>query len=80
MLSLEAKVENVLCGWVLNFILLTVFQENESVYYISSKDISEGETLKVWYAPYYAQKMNKGLLKPDQTYENRLKDIGKINL
>lgn len=60
--------------------LLNVLQENESIYYVSSKDIPEGEILKVWYAPYYAKKMDKELLKPDKTYENKLKDIGRNNL
>lgn len=32
------------------------------LYYVAIKDVAEGEELKVWYAPYYAKLMEKGVL------------------
>lgn len=32
------------------------------LYYVVIKDIAEGEELKVWYSPYYAKLMKKGVL------------------
>ncbi|VEN42218.1 unnamed protein product [Callosobruchus maculatus] len=41
---------------------LISYQESDDLYYVAIRDINVGEELKVWYAPYYATKMNKHLL------------------
>ncbi|KAG5876662.1 hypothetical protein JTB14_027139 [Gonioctena quinquepunctata] len=43
---------------------LICYQDGEDLYYVTVKDIYEGEQLKVWYSPYYATKMQRCLLKP----------------
>ncbi|CAG9859529.1 unnamed protein product [Phyllotreta striolata] len=40
------------------------YQEGEDIFYVTVKEISKGEDLKVWYSPYYATKMKTNILKP----------------
>ncbi|XP_074111567.1 uncharacterized protein LOC141535507 [Cotesia typhae] len=42
----NAKEQNLIC-----------YQSNQEIYYTVSREIPAGEELRVWYAPYYAQKM-----------------------
>ncbi|XP_043927885.1 PR domain zinc finger protein 15 [Protopterus annectens] len=42
---------------------LTAFQHDNDVYFTTSKDISPGTELRVWYAAFYAKKMEKPVLK-----------------
>ncbi|XP_044268277.1 PR domain zinc finger protein 15-like [Tribolium madens] len=53
---------------------LICYQDSGEIYYVAIKDIRIGETLKVWYAPYYAQKMNKPVLSP-KTDDDPLKNV-----
>ncbi|EFA02991.2 hypothetical protein TcasGA2_TC010410 [Tribolium castaneum] len=53
---------------------LICYQEKGEIYYVAIKDIRIGETLKVWYAPYYAQKMNKAILAP-KVADDPLKNV-----
>uniref|UniRef100_A0A6P7F266 Zinc finger protein 62-like n=1 Tax=Diabrotica virgifera virgifera TaxID=50390 RepID=A0A6P7F266_DIAVI len=46
------------------------YQDGEDIYYVTVKDICEGEALKVWYSPYYAAKMEKKTWKPSSNDEN----------
>ncbi|XP_053311705.1 PR domain zinc finger protein 15 isoform X2 [Spea bombifrons] len=43
---------------------LTAFQHGGDVYFTTSRDIAAGTELRVWYAAFYARKMEKPLLKP----------------
>lgn len=36
---------------------------------MSIRDIPQGEFLKVWYSPFYAQKMDKNVLAPAKVVE-----------
>lgn len=42
------------------------FQDQEELFFVSIRDIPEGEPLKVWYSPYYALMMKKELLNQPQ--------------
>ncbi|XP_069492133.1 PR domain zinc finger protein 15 isoform X2 [Ambystoma mexicanum] len=42
---------------------LTAFQHNEDIYFTTSRDIPPGTELRVWYAAFYAKKMEKPVLK-----------------
>ncbi|CAG9829532.1 unnamed protein product [Diabrotica balteata] len=55
----DFKEQNVIC-----------YQDGEDIYYVTVKDICEGEALKVWYSPYYAAKMQKDTWKPSSNDEN----------
>ncbi|XP_056415696.1 PR domain zinc finger protein 15 isoform X3 [Hyla sarda] len=43
---------------------LTAYQHGNDVYFTTSRDIAAGTELRVWYAAFYARKMEKPLLKP----------------
>ncbi|KAM4700014.1 PR domain zinc finger protein 15 isoform 2-T2 [Discoglossus pictus] len=43
---------------------LTAFQQGSDIYFTTSRDIAAGTELRVWYAAFYARKMEKPLLKP----------------
>ncbi|XP_047420360.1 PR domain zinc finger protein 15 isoform X1 [Sciurus carolinensis] len=42
---------------------LTAFQQGSDVYFTTSRDIPPGTELRVWYAAFYAKKMDKPMLK-----------------
>jgi hypothetical protein len=42
---------------------LTAYQHGSDVYFTTSKDIPAGTELRVWYAAFYAKKMDKPMLK-----------------
>ncbi|XP_038616531.1 PR domain zinc finger protein 15 [Tachyglossus aculeatus] len=42
---------------------LTAFQHNSDIYFTTSRDIPPGTELRVWYAAFYAKKMEKPVLK-----------------
>ncbi|XP_078512937.1 PR domain zinc finger protein 15 isoform X6 [Lissotriton helveticus] len=42
---------------------LTAFQHDDDIYFTTSRDIPAGTELRVWYAAFYAKKMEKPLLK-----------------
>lgn len=42
---------------------LTAFQQGSDVYFTTSCDIPPGTELRVWYAAFYAKKMDKPMLK-----------------
>lgn len=42
---------------------LTAFQHGGDVYFTTSRDIPPGTELRVWYAAFYAKKMDKPMLK-----------------
>lgn len=42
---------------------LTAFQHGSDVYFTTSRDIPAGTELRVWYAAFYAKKMDKPMLK-----------------
>lgn len=42
---------------------LTAFQHGNDVYFTTSRDIPPGAELRVWYAAFYAKKMDKPMLK-----------------
>ncbi|XP_019869816.2 PR domain zinc finger protein 15 [Aethina tumida] len=58
---------------------LICYQDNSDIYYGTTKEIKPGECLKVWYAPFYAQKMNNTLLKPELPINENNNDVD-INL
>ncbi|KAI4464477.1 zinc finger and btb domain-containing [Holotrichia oblita] len=41
---------------------LICYQDDSKIFFMSIRDISVGEYLKVWYSPFYGQKMNKNML------------------
>ncbi|KAM4795603.1 PR domain zinc finger protein 15 [Rhinophrynus dorsalis] len=43
---------------------LTAFQHGNDIYFTTSCDIESGTELRVWYAAFYARKMEKPMLKP----------------
>ncbi|OCT91308.1 PR domain zinc finger protein 15 isoform X2 [Xenopus laevis] len=43
---------------------LTAFQHGHDIYFTTSQDIALGAELRVWYAAFYARRMEKALLKP----------------
>ncbi|XP_072378905.1 uncharacterized protein [Diabrotica undecimpunctata] len=55
----DFREQNIIC-----------YQDGEDIYYLTVKDICEGEALKVWYSPYYAAKMQKETWKPSSNDEN----------
>ena len=42
---------------------LTAYQHGDDVYFTTSRDIPPGAELRVWYAAFYAKKMDKPMLK-----------------
>lgn len=42
---------------------LTAYQHGNDVYFTTSRDIPPGAELRVWYAAFYAKKMDKPMLK-----------------
>lgn len=42
---------------------LTAYQHGDDVYFTTSRDIPPGTELRVWYAAFYAKKMDKPMLK-----------------
>lgn len=42
---------------------LTAYQHGSDVYFTTSRDIPAGTELRVWYAAFYAKKMDKPMLK-----------------
>lgn len=42
---------------------LTAFQHDNDIYFTTSRDIPPGTELRVWYAAFYAKKMEKPVLK-----------------
>ncbi|KAM4045251.1 PR domain zinc finger protein 15 [Anomaloglossus baeobatrachus] len=51
---------------------LTAFQHGNDIYFTTSRDIAAGTELRVWYAAFYARKMEKPLLKPPLTSLNEV--------
>ncbi|XP_056632942.1 PR domain zinc finger protein 15-like isoform X1 [Diorhabda sublineata] len=49
---------------------LICYQDGEDIYYVTIKDIYLNETLKIWYSPYYASKMNRDILIPINNNKN----------
>lgn len=43
---------------------LTAYQRGSDVYFTTLRDIPPGTELRVWYAAFYAKKMDKPMLKP----------------
>uniref|UniRef100_A0A8C9RQV9 PR/SET domain 15 n=1 Tax=Scleropages formosus TaxID=113540 RepID=A0A8C9RQV9_SCLFO len=43
---------------------LTAYQQDDEVYFNTSRDLQPGAELRVWYGAFYAKKMEKPLLKP----------------
>nr|DBA34537.1 TPA: hypothetical protein GDO54_002088 [Pyxicephalus adspersus] len=52
---------------------LTAFQHGNDIFFTTSRDIAAGTELRVWYAAFYARKMEKPLLKPPMPCHN---DVG----
>ncbi|CAO1411089.1 unnamed protein product [Diamesa serratosioi] len=58
------------CNWMIHVDIakfsneqnLICYQENDQIYYTSTRDIELGDILKVWYAPSYAKRMGMNLL------------------
>ncbi|CAH0393851.1 unnamed protein product [Bemisia tabaci] len=48
---------------------LVAYQVDQKIYYSITKNVNVGDELKVWYAPFYAAKLNKRLLPPGDTEE-----------
>ncbi|XP_064412935.1 PR domain zinc finger protein 15 [Latimeria chalumnae] len=42
---------------------LTAYQQNNNIYFTTSRDIQPGTELRVWYAAFYAKRMEKPVLK-----------------
>nr|XP_022918955.1 zinc finger protein 271-like isoform X1 [Onthophagus taurus] len=57
---------------------LICYQKENNLYYATTCDIFRGETLKVWYSPFYAKLMNKELLKKSVVKENVDYDINTL--
>nr|XP_023017751.1 PR domain zinc finger protein 15-like [Leptinotarsa decemlineata] len=58
---------------------LICYQDGDDLYYVTIRDILEGEQLKVWYSPYYATKMQKSLLMPTiQQDESNITDLAVV--
>ncbi|KAM9320391.1 PR domain zinc finger protein 15 [Gastrophryne carolinensis] len=51
---------------------LTAFQHGTDIYFTTSQDIAAGSELRVWYAAFYARKMEKSLLKPPVPAHNEV--------
>ncbi|XP_063812753.1 LOW QUALITY PROTEIN: PR domain zinc finger protein 15 [Pseudophryne corroboree] len=51
---------------------LTAFQHGNEIYFTTSQDIAAGTELRVWYAAFYARKMEKPLLKPPMPSNNEV--------
>ncbi|XP_071994921.1 PR domain zinc finger protein 15 isoform X2 [Engystomops pustulosus] len=51
---------------------LTAFQHGNDIYFTTSRDIAAGMELRVWYAAFYARKMEKPLLKPPMPLHNEV--------
>ncbi|XP_068126484.1 PR domain zinc finger protein 15 isoform X2 [Hyperolius riggenbachi] len=51
---------------------LTAFQHGSDIYFTTSQDIAPGTELRVWYAAFYARKMEKPLLKPPMPCRNEV--------
>ncbi|XP_075053386.1 PR domain zinc finger protein 15 isoform X2 [Mixophyes fleayi] len=51
---------------------LTAFQHGSEIYFTTSRDIAAGTELRVWYAAFYARKMEKPLLKPPMPSHNEV--------
>ncbi|XP_019331966.1 PR domain zinc finger protein 15 isoform X1 [Alligator mississippiensis] len=49
---------------------LTAFQHDSDIYFTTSRDIPPGTELRVWYAAFYAKKMEKPVLKQVTTIAN----------
>ncbi|KAJ8403819.1 hypothetical protein AAFF_G00346870 [Aldrovandia affinis] len=43
---------------------LTAYQRDDEVYFNTSQDVQPGSELRVWYGAFYAQKMDKPVLRP----------------
>ncbi|KAG5681710.1 hypothetical protein PVAND_011120 [Polypedilum vanderplanki] len=58
------------CNWMIHVDIakysneqnLMAYQENDQIYYTSTRDIELGDILKVWYSPSYATRMGVSLL------------------
>ncbi|KAM5180930.1 PR domain zinc finger protein 15 isoform 1-T1 [Mantella aurantiaca] len=51
---------------------LTAFQHGGDIFFTTSRDIAAGTELRVWYAAFYARKMEKPLLKPPMPCHNEV--------
>ncbi|XP_040278971.1 PR domain zinc finger protein 15 isoform X2 [Bufo bufo] len=51
---------------------LTAFQQGNDIYFTTSRDIAAGMEMRVWYAAFYARKMEKPLLKPPMPSHNEV--------
>ncbi|KAG9469775.1 hypothetical protein GDO78_019689 [Eleutherodactylus coqui] len=51
---------------------LTAFQHGNDIYFTTSRDIAAGTELRVWYAAFYARKMEQPLLKPPMPSHNEV--------
>lgn len=49
---------------------LTAFQHDNDIYFTTSRDIPSGTELRVWYAAFYAKKMEKPILKQSTSIAN----------
>ena len=49
---------------------LTAFQHDNDIYFTTSRDIPPGTELRVWYAAFYAKKMEKPVLKQVTSISN----------
>ncbi|XP_066475777.1 PR domain zinc finger protein 15 isoform X2 [Tiliqua scincoides] len=49
---------------------LTAFQHDNDIYFTTSRDIPSGTELRVWYAAFYAKKMEKPMLKQATSIAN----------
>jgi hypothetical protein len=68
---LDTSDENK-CNWMIHVDIanfsneqnLMAYQENDQIYYTSTRDIELGDILKVWYSPSYATRMRASMLEP----------------
>jgi Zinc finger, C2H2 type len=71
---LDTSDENK-CNWMIHVDIakysneqnLMAYQENDQIYYTSTRDIELGDILKVWYSPSYATRMRANMLKPSDS-------------
>ncbi|KAJ6662396.1 hypothetical protein lerEdw1_011809, partial [Lerista edwardsae] len=55
---------------------LTAFQHDNDIYFTTSRDIPSGTELRVWYAAFYAKKMEKPVLKQAASIANDVTALG----
>ncbi|CAH0557098.1 unnamed protein product [Brassicogethes aeneus] len=65
----ELEEQNMIC-----------YQDKNNIYYVCLNDINPGEDLRVWYAPFYAEKINQNVLQPvvaleENKMENTLVEV-----